>query len=68
MILALEAALERSPATEISADVVKERPIPYARRRADALACVAVIQAIDPQVCTKASIFGGVAAIPDSRR
>lgn len=41
LIQALEAALERIPATEISADVVKERPISCACRRADALACVA---------------------------
>jgi hypothetical protein len=41
VIQALKAALERIPATEISADVVEERPIPYACRRADALAYVA---------------------------
>jgi hypothetical protein len=41
LIQALTAALERIPATEIGAEVVEERPIPYACRRADALAYVA---------------------------
>jgi hypothetical protein len=41
VIQALTAALERIPATEISANTVQERPIPYACRRADALAHVA---------------------------
>ena len=41
LIQALEAALERIPAKEICADMVEERPIPYACRRADALAHVA---------------------------
>jgi hypothetical protein len=37
----LQAALERIPATEISADVVQESQIPYASRCADALAAMA---------------------------
>src|ERR1700691_3619820 len=41
VIQALKAALERIPATEISADVVQEHLIPYAGRRADALAAIA---------------------------
>jgi hypothetical protein len=41
LIQALEAAMERVPATEISAEVVEERPIGYSCRRADALAFVA---------------------------
>ncbi|MGB6308763.1 MAG: DUF222 domain-containing protein [Steroidobacteraceae bacterium] len=41
LIEALEAAMERIPATEICADTVEERAIPYACRRADALAHVA---------------------------
>jgi hypothetical protein len=41
LIQALEAALERIPATEISADVVQEHRIPWACWRADALAYVA---------------------------
>ncbi len=41
LIEALEAALERVPQTEISAKVVEERTLPYACRRADALAYVA---------------------------
>src|ERR1700722_9251657 len=41
VIQALQAALDRIPATEISADVVQESQIPYASRRADALAAIA---------------------------
>src|SRR3984957_11094790 len=41
LIQALTAALDRIPATEISADVVQESQIPYASRRADALAAIA---------------------------
>jgi Domain of unknown function (DUF222)/HNH endonuclease len=41
VIQALKAALERIPAKEISATGVQEHPIPYACRRADALASVA---------------------------
>src|ERR1700722_13078330 len=41
VIQALQAALDRIPATEISADVVQEHLIPYASRRADALAAIA---------------------------
>ena len=41
VIQALKAALDRIPATEISADVVQESLIPYASRRADALAAIA---------------------------
>ena len=41
LIEALEAAMERIPVTEISAEGVEERPMRYACRRADALACVA---------------------------
>lgn len=41
LIQALDAALEATPATEITADVVEERPISYAARRADALAAMA---------------------------
>jgi hypothetical protein len=41
LIQALDAALESLPENEISADVVEERAIPYAARRADALAAVA---------------------------
>jgi hypothetical protein len=41
LIQALDAALESLPENEISAEVVEERPISYAARRADALAAVA---------------------------
>jgi hypothetical protein len=41
LIQALDAALENTPATEISADEVEERTISYPARRADALAAVA---------------------------
>jgi hypothetical protein len=41
VIQALKAALDRIPATEISADVVQEHLIPYGSRRADALAAIA---------------------------
>src|SRR5580698_8568766 len=41
VIQALKAALDRIPATEISADVVQESQIPYPSRRADALAAIA---------------------------
>src|SRR6202789_933767 len=41
VIQALKAAMEKIPATEISAQVVQEQPIPYASRRADAFAYVA---------------------------
>jgi hypothetical protein len=41
LIKALDAALESLPETEISADVVEERPIPFESRRADALTAVA---------------------------
>ena len=41
VIQALKAALDRIPATEISADVVQEHQIPYGSRRADALAAIA---------------------------
>jgi hypothetical protein len=41
LIRALDAALESLPENEISTAVVEERPIPYAARRADALAAVA---------------------------
>jgi Domain of unknown function (DUF222)/HNH endonuclease len=41
VIQALKAALERIPAKEISATGVQEHPIPYACRRADALASMA---------------------------
>jgi hypothetical protein len=41
LIKALDAALESLPRTAISAEVVEERPISYAARRADALAGVA---------------------------
>jgi hypothetical protein len=41
LIQALDAALESLPEKEITVDVVEERPIPFAARRADALAAVA---------------------------
>src|SRR6202522_1437405 len=41
VIQALKAALDRIPATEISADVVQDHLIPYTSRRADALAVIA---------------------------
>src|SRR6202789_4027375 len=41
VIQALKAALDRIPATEISADVVQDHLIPYTSRRADALAAIA---------------------------
>ena len=41
LIEALEAALEKIPAAEISAEAVEERPIPWSCWRADALAYVA---------------------------
>jgi hypothetical protein len=41
MIQALNAAMEKIPAKEISPTGVQEHPIPYSCRRADALACMA---------------------------
>ncbi len=41
LIQALDAALEDTPPTEITAEVVEERPISYPARRADALAVLA---------------------------
>ena len=41
VIQALKAAMEKIPSTEICAKGVQEQPIPYASRRADALACLA---------------------------